>query len=71
MQPALTLDVERWALEVDVCIELIPFGLPQAVWQTGLSASRGKKMLQFKACHICLNYCILYVHTDSHAITCC
>src|SRR5881394_1471354 len=30
-----------------------------------------QKMLQFFACHVCPDYCILCVHTDSHAITCC
>ena len=44
---------------------------PHRPWQTGLFASRGQKMLQFSACHVCRAYCILYVHTDSHAITCC
>jgi hypothetical protein len=39
--------------------------------QPEFSASRGQKMLQFSACHVCRAYCILYVHTDSHAITCC
>ena len=32
---------------------------------------RSKKMLQFSTCHARPAYCILYVHTDSHAITCC
>jgi hypothetical protein len=31
----------------------------------------GQKMLQFYTCHVRQTYCILYVHTDSHAITCC
>src|SRR6266542_2648687 len=39
--------------------------------QTGLSAPRGKKMLQFLACHGYPAYCILYIQPDSHAITCC
>ena len=30
-----------------------------------------QKMLQFFTCHVCPDYCILCVHTDSHAITCC
>src|SRR5215831_3618011 len=73
----LRLDVERWALDVerlgaDCCV---PSRAAQTRnserWQTGLSALRSKKMLQFKACHVGPTYCILYVHTDSHAITCC
>src|SRR5213594_83378 len=39
--------------------------------QTGLSAPRGKKMLQLLACHGYPAYCILYIQPDSHAITCC
>jgi hypothetical protein len=31
----------------------------------------GQKMLQFYTCHVRPSYCILCVHTDSHAITCC
>jgi hypothetical protein len=44
---------------------------PCQPWQTGLFASRSKKMLQFSSCHVWQVYCILCVHTDSHAITCC
>jgi hypothetical protein len=43
------LDVERWTL--GAVIELFRFTRPSPAWQTRLSASRGKKMLQFSACH--------------------
>ena len=76
------LGVQRWALDslpaVALCEGWVqrlywrPFAwISRADWQTGLSASRSKKMLQLNACHVWQVYCILYVHTDSHAITCC
>ena len=52
-------------------------GLPRHRWLgisllgTQITCLTKQKMLQLKACHVWQAYCILYVHTDSHAITCC
>jgi hypothetical protein len=56
--------VGRWTMEV--CIP----DNPAAAARTK-ALLQSKKMLQLKACHVWQAYCILYVHTDSHAITCC
>ena len=56
--------VGRWTMEV--CIP----DNPAAAARTR-ALLQSKKMLQLKACHVWQAYCILYVHTDSHAITCC
>ena len=59
--------VGRWNLSV---VFSPSSGLPDRLVDR-IRCSRSKKMLQLKACHVWQAYCILYVHTDSHAITCC
>ena len=55
---------------VQRCIQPISWLGPTRLADRILCLTR-LKMLQFSACHVCRAYCILYVHTDSHAITCC
>ena len=55
---------------LSICIELIPLGFAERPGRQDCLC-RSKKMLQFRACKVRPTYCILYIHTDSHAITCC
>ena len=67
---ASELNVERWALDVQRCVQRIAWLAPTGLAERILCLAR-LKMLQLKACQVSQVYCILYVHTDSHAITCC
>jgi hypothetical protein len=67
---ATVFEIRRWALDVERYIQPIAWLAPTGLADRILCLTR-LKMLQLKACHVWQSYCILYVHTDSHAITCC